>query len=246
MKPFVPKIIFSDFDGTLTEGHRMSRLFFDTLDLCEKHEIPFVVVTGRSVQWAYFTLTHFSWPTHYIAEGGGVWVKRTPKHDLETHLMISQDEKKHLERVTDELVQGFSIPVSADSSGRLSDRAIELHEFERKKGLQKEVEIFLSSQGINYSCSNVHMNFWAGELSKSKAMTEILKAQFPEIKEDEALFFGDSLNDESVFRDFSHTVGVSNISKVKEQLGHHPALILEGSENEGIKGVYSLLSDWLK
>lgn len=246
MKPFVPKIVFSDFDGTLTEGHRLTSRFFDILNLCEQSKIPFVIVTGRSVQWAYFVLTHFDWPVHFIAEGGGVWVQKHTIQNLETKLLISEQQKVLLEKVTAEIKNRFDLELSADSSGRFSDRAIELDTFKNNPKLKTEVQSYLSSRGLESSCSNVHLNFWAGGLSKSKAMKHLMREKFPKLQNEEALFFGDSLNDESAFKEFQNTVGVSNIERVLEELNNKPSLVLKGPENAGPSGVYSILSDWLK
>lgn len=246
MTPFVPKIVFSDFDGTLTEGHRLTTEFFGILELCKKANIPFVVVTGRSVQWAYFVLTHFDWPRDFIAEGGGVWVQKHSVQDIETKLLISEEERLLLEKTTIDLQKRFNIELSADSSGRVADRAIELSALEKSPYLKNEVMSFLKERGLHSSCSNVHLNFWAGELSKSSAIKTFMAKSFPSVSADEVLFFGDSLNDESVFKDFPKTVGVSNIERVIDKLSHRPTLILKGEQNQGPHGVYSLLSSWLK
>jgi HAD superfamily hydrolase (TIGR01484 family) len=246
LKPFAPKIVFSDFDGTLTEGHRLGPQFFDILNLCEKSKVPFIVVTGRSVQWAYFVLTHFDWPVHFIAEGGGVWVQKHSQQNLETKILISTAEKLLLEKTAIELRERYRIELSADSSGRMTDRAIELEVFKNNNELKLDVQKFLKSSGLESTCSNVHLNFWAGKVSKANAMKHLMSKEFSSLNEKDTLFFGDSLNDESVFKDFSHTVGVSNIDRVIAQLKSQPSLVLKGSENEGPKGVYSFLSDWLK
>lgn len=246
MRPFVPKVIFSDFDGTLTEGHRLTPVFFDILKLCEKSKIPFVVVTGRSVQWAYFVLTHFDWPVDFIAEGGGVWVQKHSLQNIETKVLISEDKKLLLEKTTIELQEHFNIELSADSSGRLTDQAVELSLFDKNPKLKEKVVAHLEKRGLHSSCSNVHLNFWAGEVSKSKAMKTFMRQCHPKLSEDDVLFFGDSLNDESVFKDFPRTVGVSNIDSVIDKLKYPPKLVLEGAENSGPLGVHSLLSSWLK
>ena len=53
-------IFFSDFDGTLTkEGRELTREFFDILDLIAKHDHELVIVSGRSLSWGHFFLTHY-------------------------------------------------------------------------------------------------------------------------------------------------------------------------------------------
>jgi hydroxymethylpyrimidine pyrophosphatase-like HAD family hydrolase len=236
------KIIYSDFDGTLTAGHRMSPLFFQILDLCEKHKLPFVIVTGRSLSWAHFFMTHFDLPC-VVAEGGGIWVERNGNQFFEK-LLVNQSDVEKLEAICVKMKKIFpSINLSLDSFGRRTDRAIELYDLKDPK-LMQEVSVFLSSEGATHSTSNVHLNFWVGDINKSKAITKYNDSRY--FKKDELIFFGDSLNDESVFKDFPHTVGVSNISKVLNRLQYKPKTILMGEENDGPKGVLSYLNNHLK
>ena len=53
------KIVFSDFDGTLTNEKMLGSQIFDILDLTAKNNCELVVVSGRSVSWGHFLLTHF-------------------------------------------------------------------------------------------------------------------------------------------------------------------------------------------
>jgi HAD superfamily hydrolase (TIGR01484 family) len=235
------KLLFSDFDGTLTLDEQLTVEFFHILKAANELNTPLVVVTGRSVQWAYFVLTHFRELTHFIAEGGGVSVERDSHGELITSLAITDSERQRLEEITGNLTNHFGIELSADSSGRLTDRAVELEVFRKNPGLKEQVELFLKKSGANYSTSNVHLNFWVGEISKAKAMESFLAQKFASLSKEEVLFFGDSLNDESVFASFPHTVGVSNIENVWSKLASKPAVKLEGIENKGPKGVLNYL-----
>ena len=53
------KIIFSDFDGTLTNNGKLGAVFFDLLELIESRHSELVIVSGRSISWGHFLLTHF-------------------------------------------------------------------------------------------------------------------------------------------------------------------------------------------
>ena len=57
------------------------------------------------------------------------------------------------------------------------------------------------------------------------------------------MYFGDSLNDESMFEKFTHTVGVSNIDRVLNKLKYKPKTILKGEENIGPDGVINFLTN---
>lgn len=239
----LPKIIFSDFDGTLTDGEELGREFFDILDWAQQKAIPFIIVTGRSAQWAYFCLTHFEKLHYFIAEGGGVLVSRDPKtKHIATEFLVEAKEREALAQLTEKIQSSTKLSLSADSSGRLTDRAIELSDFENDRKLKEEVEAMILNHGGHHSSSSVHLNFWMGALSKSKAMDHCLEHFFKDVKKEEVLYFGDSLNDESVFRDYPWTVGVSNISKVLPKLKSRPKHLLEGHDKRGPYGVLNYLN----
>lgn len=232
------KIIFSDFDGTLTYKEGLSPVFFEILSLLEKKHIPLVIVTGRSLSWGHFLLTHFPFLHDIIVEGGGSIVSRRGKFILEENL-VSDADIKRLGDFTLELKKEFpNINLSVDSFGRKTDRAIELHDLQDGV-LFHHIEDFLRGHKINFSTSNVHLNFWCGEVSKYIAVDHYLKQK--NVLETDCIFFGDSLNDQAMFKSFHHSVGVSNISTVLDQMKHRPSEILVGDENIGPFGVLNYL-----
>lgn len=236
-----PKIVFSDFDGTLTHHEKLGPVFFDILNLLSSHQIPLVIVTGRSLSWGHFLLTHFPLQD-VIVEGGGARVYKKGKL-IEEELYVDESEVKRLSDFCDVLkIDSPHLKLSADSFGRKTDRAIELWDLQDGVFFH-HIEELLTEKGINFSTSNVHLNFWCGEISKYKAVTNFLKDK--NISSEEAIFFGDSLNDQSMFKSFENSVGVSNISKVVDQLQYKPKTILVGSENEGPYGVLSYLKSVL-
>jgi HAD superfamily hydrolase (TIGR01484 family) len=233
------KIVFSDFDGTLTVKGFLTKEFFEILSAVHFCECPLVIVTGRSLSWGHFLLTHFPLD-HVIVEGGGIVVSKSGKNITEEAL-VPVEELERLAQFTELLKKKFpGVPLSADSFGRKSDRAIELFDMDADADLES-VRSFMDEHKINHSTSNVHLNFWCGEMSKSEGSSYVLRKYYKGIKEDEALFFGDALNDQSMFKDFKHCVGVSNIAKCLDQLDYRPSVILEGEENNGPFGVLNYL-----
>lgn len=237
-----PKIVFSDFDGTLTHHEKLGPIFFDLLNLLNTHKIPLVIVTGRSLSWGHFLLTHFPLQD-VIVEGGGARVYRNDKL-IDEELYVEESEVNRLAQFCEILkVDSPHLKLSADSFGRKTDRAIELWDLQDGVFFH-HVEDLLRERGVNFSTSNVHLNFWCGEISKYQAVTNFLKAK--NISSDDAIFFGDSLNDQSMFKSFKNSVGVANIEKVMDQLEYRPTIILKGIENEGPYGVYRYLKSLLE
>ncbi len=238
---FQPKIVFSDFDGTLTHGSELVPKFFEILAAIEKMGSELVIVTGRSRAWAHFFLTHFGPLKAVIAEGGGILVTRF-KEEPKERLLIPDIEVRRLASLTEKLAHEFEgVEFSTDTSGRLTDRAISLEYLNENPEIKKAICAFLERESLNYSESNVHLNYWAGEINKYKAIEFFLSNYRDGVALDDCIFFGDSLNDESCFKSFKYSVGVSNISRVIERLKHPPKVILQGSEQEGPHGVLSYL-----
>ena len=237
-----PKIVFSDFDGTLTRDEHLGPIFFELLSLLKKHNIALVIVTGRSLSWGHFLLTHFPLKD-VIVEGGGARVFKNGKL-IEEELYVSEADVKRLESFCLELKNDSpDLKLSVDSFGRKTDRAIELWDLQDGVFFH-HIEELLTEKGINFSTSNVHLNFWCGEMSKYIAVTNYL--QKVGVSSDEAIFFGDSLNDQTMFKSFKNSVGVANINKVMDQLVHKPSTILVGNENIGPNGVFNYLKNLLE
>lgn len=235
-------VFFSDFDGTLTmEGRELTRDFFEILDLLKHRNQELVIVSGRSLSWGHFFLTHFPLKA-CIMEGGGVILYLDEKGEIVQEPLISQAEIERLATFTENLKHHFPhIPLSADSFGRLTDRAIEFHLMDQE--WIKEATDFMELHKINYSKSNVHINFWAGEISKYKGVVAYLEKFKPGLTQEECWFFGDAPNDQSMFELFHNSVGVANIKHCLHRLTHKPRIILEGDENVGPKGVLNFITN---
>ncbi|MCP4912530.1 MAG: HAD family phosphatase [Oligoflexia bacterium] len=240
-----PKLVFSDFDGTLTLGDELGPSFFTFIELLKKNGIPLVIVTGRSKSWGHFFMTHIEHIDYVISENGAVLTKRG-EADLEDILYVEQSQVDRIVSFVEYLkIEHPDLPLTADSWGRHVDRAIDLDVLSKTPGLKEKIEKCMDDHDICYSTSSVHLNFWVGNISKARACQRILKEQYEGIGIDDCLFFGDSMNDESMFGMFP-SVGVSNVSKVLDKLVDKPKVILEGEDNRGPLGVINYLSSVLK
>lgn len=218
-----PKLILSDFDGTLTnENGDLIPVFFDILSLLKVNKIPLIIVTGRSLSWGHFLMTHFK-IDGVIAEGGGVYFDKNERE----HLNVNQETLLKLNKITQKLLKTFPIKLTSDSFGRKTDRAIELRDLNKKK--ESDITLFLEKEGAQYSKSNVHLNYWVGNISKAKASFKVIKKLG--ISPDECLIFGDSRNDESLFKAFPYSVGVSSIKRCLSDLTYKPQIILNTSKD---------------
>jgi len=232
-------ILFSDFDGTLTTDGHLTRDFFEILEHAKTNNQELIIVSGRSLSWGHFFLTHF--PLHAcIMEGGGVILYKDARGEIVQEPLVSQKEIDELAAFTTRLEHHYPhVPLSVDSYGRLTDRAIEFHLMEMS--LIDEVILFMDKHKVNYSKSNVHINFWVGDISKYNGVKAFLAKFRTKFKEEECWFFGDAPNDQSMFELFHNSVGVSNIEHCLDRLTHKPRIILEGAENIGPRGILNFI-----
>jgi HAD superfamily hydrolase (TIGR01484 family) len=233
-------IFFSDFDGTLTgEDKELTGHFFDIINYIQDNNHELIIVSGRSISWGHFLLTHFPLKA-CIMEGGGVIVTIDERGEIVEESLVSQSDLDRLRGFTAQVKHHYPhIPLSADSFGRLTDRAIEFHLME--KVWIDQVMNFMDKENINYSKSNVHINFWCGNISKYLGVKYFMDKYRPLVKEENCWFFGDAPNDESMFELFYNSVGVSNIKNCLDRLKFKPRIILEGEENSGPRGVLNML-----
>jgi HAD superfamily hydrolase (TIGR01484 family) len=238
-----PKIVFSDFDGTLTYGSRLISAFFDIIKILEDNKTPLIIITGRSLSWGHFLLSHFPYLKHVITEGGGNLISVNERGLLEQEFLVGDDELERLAVVVEMLIDRFpEIELSADSFGRKSDRAIELRDLS-DPSVKQDVEAFMDEHNINHSTSNVHLNFWCGDISKANSYEHYMKKYGDGVSSDEVVFFGDSLNDQTLFKLLPNSVGVANISEVLDVMTDKPSIILKGEGNIGPYGVINHLKD---
>ena len=222
----------------------MAPAFFDILSLLDHHRIPLVIVTGRSLSWAHFLLTYFPYLGIVIAEGGGCVVYQNPRGGHRSRFMVGLEERLRLEEVCRELSHLHPrLPLSADSVGRVTDRAVELVDY-LAYPQREDFDGFLDQNDISYVRSSVHVNFWCGEMSKAKASLEVLERDLG-FEVDKVVFFGDAPNDKSMFRHFPRSVGVANIRSCLDGLEFLPATVLEGEDNEEALGVLGHLKTLL-
>ena len=126
-----------------------------------------------------------------------------------------------------------------DNCGRSSDFAFEL-----PANLEKlPLVIDKLKEKFFVLVSSVHVNVSSEERSKfvsMKSLADKLGLSEAELRLEE-IYFGDSLNDEPVFKELQKSVGVANIKTCIDQFAFLPALILEGKENNEISGVLNIL-----
>ncbi|KKK61860.1 hypothetical protein LCGC14_3010100, partial [marine sediment metagenome] len=128
--------------------------------------------------------------------------------------------------------------ISADQAYRISDLAIDFCEDVpplSKSDISRICRI-IEQEKAQYKISSIHINCWFGDFDKVKGVKSYLKrTRGREISqlEDKMLFTGDSPNDEPLFEELEHSIGMANIIPFLKDISHPPSYI---TEKEGALG----------
>lgn len=251
MVDFKNKINFvlSDIDDTMTDEGRLGSEAYQAMwDLHEAgvHVIP---VTGRPAGWCEMIAR--MWPVSgVVGENGGFYFRY---HGQKMHRSFVFDAKtqsenrKKLDQLQDRILR--EVPGSAlasDQFTRLMDLAIDFCEDVPrlpKTDVQKIVRLF-EEVGAHAKVSSIHVNGWFGDYNKLSQSLHLLKTEFglsPDEARKQAMFIGDSPNDEPMWEYFPHSFSVANISEFLPDLKFKPNYIAPSRGGRGFAEVARLI-----
>ncbi len=243
--------ILCDLDDTLTEHGRVVPEAFLALHKARQAGIKTVIVTGRPAGW----VDHLArmWPVDgVVGENGGLWFWHDG-HRLQRRFLQSRSrraENRSLLRALGEkiplLVPGSAL--SADQPYRELDLAIDFCEDVPPlddSAVDDIVAIFREA-GAVCKVSSIHVNGWFGDFDKLEGCRRFFTQRW-RLDLDDCLhrwvFFGDSANDEPMFRAFPHSIGVANVRRFLPRLRHRPRYITSLPGGRGFaEGVEQILA----
>ena len=227
-------VIFTDIDDTLTSDGKLLPEAYDALWKLKQAYIDVIPITGRCAGWA----DHIArmWPvTGVIGENGAFYaymdqLSVPPKLRMEYYADRSQIQvnRRKLNQICDEILQKIpTVAVASDQPYRLFDLAIDFREdvpSHSREDIQRIVEIF-NNHGATTKISSIHVNGWFGNFDKLKMALKFAKERLSMNSTDlttNALFIGDSPNDQPMFDYFPYSVGVANIHNFTEYITKWP------------------------
>ncbi len=223
-------------DDTLTHSGKLPVDTLSALVELQTAGITVVPVTGGCSGWCDCMLR--TWPIQtIIGENGAVWMWLDNEGKLKRQFLQGEEQRKaniqELETIKERvLLEVPATGISLDTDFRLTDIAFDIGQ--QLKLEQNDIDKILSisrEMGANAKASTIHVNVWFGEISKAIGASEVLKHLH--IDSEEAIFIGDSPNDESMFEQFEVTVGVHNIVKFLPALSASPNYITAQSGGFG-------------
>ena len=240
--------VLTDIDDTLTTEGTLTPDAFGALVALKAAGVPVIAVTGRPKGWSEpFAL---GWPiAAIVAENGAVALRRdagalcveyAQDDAIRTHNALRLRDVA--QRVLRE-VPGSTL--ARDSAGRVTDIAIDHHEFARLTAPQiAAVVALMRAEGMNATVSSIHINGWFGrhsKLSGARWMVQQLLARDLDAECERWVYVGDSTNDQTMFGHFRLSVGVANLLDFAEALTVWPAYLTQGARGAGFAEVVNRL-----
>lgn len=240
------KGVFSDIDDTLTHHGKLTEDAYSAMWKLRRAGLRVVPITGRPAGW----VDHIArmWPADAVVGENGAfysYLDSTQGRDGKLLVRFLQEEKtREANRVR--LWEAFrklqkeipGLQTASDQGYRKIDIAVDFCEDVPRLSdadIQKIVKGFTST-GAQAKISSIHVNAWFGDHDKFSCCALLMKELFGEeiVKEKPRyLYFGDSPNDEPLFREFPHTVGVANVAEFLPLMKAHPTYITKKPGGHG-------------
>ena len=260
MKPFaaIPAAVvkdirgvFCDIDDTLTSEGKLTARAYAALERLRSGGKLVIPITGRPAGWC----DHIArmWPVDAVVGENGAFYfyydgarKKLAQRFLFDAAVRAANREKMLavrERILRE-VPGCAI--ASDQLYREADLAIDFCEDVPRLPFAEvdRIVALMRAAGLTAKISSIHVNGWFGDYDKL-GMTRILMQERygVDLARDEAsyLFVGDSPNDAPMFKFFSNSVGVANVTDFGERLTDAPAYVSRRRSGEGFVEVVELL-----
>ena len=234
--PHKPRILFTDVDDTLTWKGRLPLEAFTALINLQQAGIKVIPVTGASAGWCDCMLR--TWPIEtIIGENGAFYSDRNNEGRIATHFVIDAAVRasnwQRLQQLKNDVIGKFANAHStADQPYRLTDIAFDINQDRQiAKSDAFEIAKFCEASGMNVRVISTHINVWCGVYNKASSALAWLAQQ--KIDRTDAMFIGDSPNDDSMFSRFVHTVGVANIEPFIDELNFTPTYVTRHSGGYG-------------
>lgn len=226
--PGQPKILFTDVDETLTWQGRLPEETFSALAKLQRAGIRVVPVTGASAGWCDCMIR--TWPIDSIVgENGSFYIDRNTDGILSYTYALEESVRvanwQRLQQLKDEVLNKFPFAYqTADQAFRTTDIAFDVNQDRR---IDREdaftIAQYCRDAGMVARISSIHINVWCGDYNKASTADLWMTAQGIDIED--AIFSGDSPNDDSMFSSFRQTVGVANVLPYIGELDSPPMYV---------------------
>ncbi len=244
------RFVLTDIDDTLTRDGMLGEAAYRALWSLREAGLAVVPVTGRPAGWCDLIVRE--WPVEaVVGENGAFAFYRAEGRIAElTHPAVAGEAARSRLSALREAVLS-EVPgsrVARDQFARLYDLAIDFREDPPYLGLDeaRRIKAVCERFGAQARISSIHVNAWFGDYDKLSMVRLFLKERWgldDEAARREALFCGDSPNDEPMFGFFPLACAVANIEPLLPLIAVKPAFVASLSHGEGFSEIVSVLLD---
>lgn len=242
--------VFTDIDDTLTSHGAITPDAMQALADLRAAGLQVIPVTGRHVGWCLPFLqgsdSSPAWPVHaMVAENGAVAWLPDGQHFSKRYQQDAPTRQANLARMQAVAVEVMAavpgLARSADVGGRDTDISFDYNEFVHlpPESVARAVAL-LQQAGMHTSVSSIHIHGCYGDFNKWNGACWIVQTLFERDLAHERerwAFVGDSGNDQPMFAQLPHSVGVANIGKVAGSLTHRPRYVTPSERGAGFAEV---------
>ena len=234
------RCVLCDIDDTITTDGKLTAAAYAALWKLHDSGLQVIPVTGRPAGWCDMIVRQ--WPVRAVVGENGAFVYYFENGHLQNFIhpaAAAEDIREKLRAVRDACLAGVpGCRAARDQFARIYDVAIDFNEDPPHLGIEaaEKIRAICESMGAVAKISSIHVNAWFGNYDKVSATQlffEKVLGKSRETLKREALFFGDSPNDEPMFEFFPQAVAVANIQPFAEKLRNLPAYITAERSGEG-------------
>ena len=240
--------VFCDIDDTLTVDGRIVPEVLTLMVKAREAGLRIVPITGRPGGW----VDHIAraWPVDgVVGENGGLWFWFDGTK-MQRRFLQSEDERqrnrKKLQKLSEAIlsdVKGCNL--ASDQPYRDLDLAIDFCEDVAPLDAASidAIVAHFTNAGATAKVSSIHVNGWFGDFDKLVGVQQFHHDCWGEnIDFSRWVFFGDSANDEPMFKAFTHSIGVANVRHFFDRMSHHPTWITSAEGGHGfVEGMKRIL-----
>jgi hypothetical protein len=234
LKPRI-RWVLTDIDDTLTTDGRLPAAALAAVERLDAAGLAVVPVTGRPAGWC----DHIArmWPVAaVVGENGAFYFRydRTRRRMRRTYVKGAAEreaDRRRLAALAETILAAVpGCAVSADQAYREADLAIDFCEDVPRLAAAAVARIVacFEAAGARAKVSSIHVNGWFGDFDKLAMTRRLFREEFGRNLEEaapEAIFVGDSPNDQPMFAFFPHAVGVANVAAFADRMTSLPAWV---------------------
>lgn len=244
------RFVLTDIDDTLTEDGKLGAEAYSALWQLHDAGIRVIPVTGRPAGWCDMIIRQ--WPVDAVIGENGAFVYYFKDKQLVSFVHPSVADGESINRL-DAVYRAVKseIPLvrkAKDQFARIYDLAIDFNEDPPQLGYEVAVRIkeICDNHGAEAKISSIHVNTWFGNYSKRDMAVLFMNERYG-LGEDEfkaqAVFCGDSPNDEPMFDYLPDSFAVANILDFKDILEAMPAYVADSRGGSGFVEITKKILD---